>query len=168
MKLRQTCFLKFAQGKMLFAKAGTVLVVLFAALAGFAQTGADDRAFSEAMTTAVGDVHCVSAAGRLSFPGTAALIRDARLLISNDSAPVHLASAMQTPVIEIYGATVPEFGFTPFGVPHRIVQREGLSCRPCGIHGGNVCPIGTFECMKSITPRDVLAAAEELLGQALM
>jgi heptosyltransferase II len=125
--------------------------------------GNEDRDLTEAIVRDVDDPRCVSSSGQLSFPGTAALIRDAQLLISNDSAPVHLASAMRTPVIEIYGATIPGFGFTPFGVSHEIVQRNGLACRPCGIHGGRVCPIKTFECMKSITPDDVLAAARRLL-----
>ncbi|MBE0645298.1 MAG: glycosyltransferase family 9 protein [Bacteroidetes bacterium] len=106
----------------------------------------------------------VNTAGDLGFLASAALIEGAGVLISNDSAPVHLASAMGTPVVEIYGATVPAYGFTPFGVPHRIVQREDLDCRPCAIHGGNECPIHTFACMKGLEARFVIEAAEELLN----
>ncbi|MDH7516000.1 MAG: glycosyltransferase family 9 protein [Bacteroidota bacterium] len=106
---------------------------------------------------------CVDASGALGFPASAALIAGARLLIANDSAPVHLASAMGTPVVAVFGATIPAFGFTPFGVPHEIIEVRGLACRPCGRHGGKTCPVGTFVCMREITPDRVYAAAVRLL-----
>lgn len=106
----------------------------------------------------------VNAAGQLGFLASASLIGRAAVLVSNDSAPVHLASAMGTPVVEIYGATVPAFGFSPHGVPHRIVQLEGLDCRPCAIHGGQRCPLGTFACMRDLDAQRVIEAAEELLA----
>lgn len=102
--------------------------------------------------------------GKLSPRQSAEAIRRCAVLISNDSAPVHLASAVGTPVVEIYGPTLPSFGFTPFGVPHRIVENKNLSCRPCGDHGGNRCPLGTFDCMKSISVFEVLRAVEDLLN----
>jgi len=116
-----------------------------------------------ARIAAIAGVPAVNTAGKLSLTASAALIGGASLLISNDSAPVHMASAMGTPVVEIFGATVPEFGFTPYGIPYRIVQREGLSCKPCAIHGGNACPIQTFECMRDLSPTAVITAARELL-----
>jgi heptosyltransferase-2 len=105
-----------------------------------------------------------NAAGMLGFLASAAMIEGADVLISNDSAPVHLASAMGTPVVEIYGATDASYGFSPYGVPHRLVQREDLDCRPCAIHGGNACPIGTFVCMRGLTADHVIRAAAELIG----
>jgi heptosyltransferase II len=110
----------------------------------------------------------INTAGRFGFLASAVLIQRAALLISNDSAPVHLASAMGTPVVVIYGATVPEFGFTPFGIDHEIVQVEGLSCKPCAIHGGHRCPIRTFDCMKNISPLRVVEAVNRILGNAAM
>lgn len=127
--------------------------------------GAEDRALCDRILAAAGpDLCVVNTAGQLGFLASAALIGEAAVLISNDSAPVHLASAMGTPVVEIYGATSPAFGFSPYGVPHRIVQKEGLSCRPCAIHGGDRCPIGTFVCMRELPATDVIRATEELLG----
>lgn len=126
--------------------------------------GAEDRERCARIMEMAG-VSSVNAAGQLSLNASAALIEGASLLISNDSAPVHMASAMGTPVVEIFGATVPEFGFTPYGVPYRVVQREGLSCKPCAIHGGNSCPVKTFECMRQLSPFDVITAANELLSQ---
>lgn len=113
---------------------------------------------------AAADAEIVTSAGSLSFLGSAALLARARLLVSNDSAPVHLASAMGTPVVEIFGATVPAFGFTPWGVPHETVDIGELPCRPCGIHGGDRCPITTFTCMRDLPADRVLAAALRLLA----
>lgn len=127
--------------------------------------GKDDREICEQIAGAVPAGRVVSAAGVLSYLASAAAIESARVLISNDSAPVHIASAMGTPVAEIFGATIPAFGFTPFGVPHRIVQREGLACRPCNIHGGHSCPIKTFACMEELEPGVVLDAVIGLLGE---
>jgi heptosyltransferase-2 len=109
------------------------------------------------------DPRIVNTAGELGFLASAVLVEGAGVLISNDSAPVHLASAMGTPVVEIYGATAPQYGFSPYGVPYRIVQHENLDCRPCAIHGGDECPIGTFVCMKELGEERVIRAAEELL-----
>lgn len=126
--------------------------------------GPDDRALCEGIQAAAGVPGVVSVAGTLTLLESAALIGLASLVISNDSAPVHLASAMGTPVVEIFGATSPSFGFTPFGVPHAIVQMDGLSCRPCAIHGGDACPIRTFACMRTLAPEVVITAARRLLS----
>jgi heptosyltransferase-2 len=107
----------------------------------------------------------VNTAGEVPFLVSASLIGGAAVLISNDSAPVHIASAMGTPVVELYGATVPGFGFTPFGVPHRIAEVHGLPCRPCGIHGGDTCPVRTFACMRELDPATIVNAARELMRE---
>jgi len=127
--------------------------------------GAADRALCSRIATTVASRRCISHAGELSFLASAALIGMCDLLLSNDSAPVHLASAMNTPVIEIYGATSPSFGFTPLGVPHRIVEVDGLSCKPCGIHGGRRCPEKHFSCMRDLAPLRVHTAVVELLRE---
>lgn len=92
--------------------------------------------------------------GQLSLRCSAELIRQCRVLVSNDSAPQHLASAVGTPVVAIFGSTVPAFGFYPYGPNNTVVEHE-LACRPCGIHGKNRCPIGTLDCMRSILPERV-------------
>ncbi len=85
------------------------------------------------------------------------------LLISNDSAPVHIATATCTPTIVIYGPTVPEFGFAPPSDIGQIIQNENLWCRPCASHGGNECPIHSHECMTSISAQNVFDVAKSLL-----
>ncbi len=105
----------------------------------------------------------INCAGEFTLLQSAELIRRCIFIVSNDSAPMHLSVSVGTPVIAIYGATVPEFGFAPRGPFDEIVQINGLSCRPCGIHGGNRCPIKTFDCMRTITVKDVLNKIEFLL-----
>ncbi len=104
-------------------------------------------------------------AGRFSILQSAELLRRCKALVSNDSAPMHLAVAMRTPVIAVFGATVPSFGFAPYGAKDVVVQTEGLPCRPCSIHGGDKCPIGTFECMVKISAETVFEKVIQLIGQ---
>jgi heptosyltransferase-2 len=103
-------------------------------------------------------------AGGLSVLGSACLIKKLQLLISNDSAPLHLANAVQTDVIAIFGPTVKSFGFSPFRQRDKVIEVE-LNCRPCGKHGHTACPQQHFSCMKNIKPETVLNAVYELLEQ---
>ncbi|MCX6285924.1 MAG: glycosyltransferase family 9 protein [Bacteroidetes bacterium] len=92
-------------------------------------------------------------AGSLSFLESAALMKDARMNYTNDSAPMHLASAVNAPSAVVYCSTVPEFGFGPLSDKHWIIQsRKELSCRPCGLHGKKECPLHHFECAATISP----------------
>jgi heptosyltransferase II len=98
----------------------------------------------------------LDATGRLSLLASAELIRRARVLVTNDSAPMHLASAMATPTVAIFGPTVPDFGFGPLAPHAATVGHEALACRPCDRHGPRVCPLGHWECMRAMTPETVL------------
>lgn len=95
-------------------------------------------------------------AGKLSLPQLVALCSVVHRVITNDSAPLHIAESLGTPVTALFGPTVPEFGFAPYLPESRVVERRGLPCRPCGIHGHRVCPVGTHECMVSLSVGDVL------------
>src|SRR5437762_6047830 len=66
-----------------------------------------------------------------------------------------------TPTVAIFGSTVPAFGFGPRGPHDRVVQLDGLPCRPCSAHGPPSCPLGHHLCMKSLSVEDVLLAIEE-------
>lgn len=104
-------------------------------------------------------------AGKFSLLQSADLLRRCKALVANDSAPLHLGVAIGIPVVSIFGATVPEFGFAPYGDRHAIVEVRGLACRPCAIHGGNTCPIGSFDCMKRIDVPSVLAAIHKVVNE---
>jgi len=128
--------------------------------------GEADRALGEAIVAGSGMPNVISAAGKLTLLQSAALIGMSRLLITNDSAPMHIAVAMRTPVVAIFGATVPSFGFAPYGERDVILETNGLKCRPCSVHGGDTCPIATFECMLNISAAAVYARVKQLLGPA--
>ena len=89
----------------------------------------------------------VNLAGKIALPASAALMQGAVMNYVNDSAPLHLASAMNAPVTAVFCSTVPEFGFTPLSDNTTIWQTsESLDCRPCGLHGYEACPKGHFKC----------------------
>jgi heptosyltransferase-2 len=100
----------------------------------------------------------ISASGRgvdltkeLSLLQSAALMEGAAMNYVNDSAPLHIASAMNAPVTAIFCSTVPAFGFGPLRANGRIVETtEKLDCRPCGLHGHKACPKGHFRCAEGI------------------
>jgi heptosyltransferase-2 len=145
---------RFAALGRMFAKRGYALALI---------GGSEDRRVCGELVNLIGSRDVLNAAGDLSLLESAELIRRCGLLVSNDSAPMHLAVAMRVPVVAIFGPTVPHFGFGPRGVQDVVVERNGLSCRPCGIHGGRRCPIGTFECMLSIPPSQVFETANTIL-----
>lgn len=91
-----------------------------------------------------------NSAGKFSFLESAELISRFDLLMTNDSAPLHIANAVGTKAIAIFGSTIPAFGFYPYGKNDAVVEVNGLKCRPCGIHGRNECPVGTLDCMNKI------------------
>jgi heptosyltransferase-2 len=101
----------------------------------------------------------VDATGRLSLLASAELIGRSALLVTNDSAPLHLASAMNTPTVAVFGPTVPEFGFGPLAERSTVAGHESLACRPCDRHGPQRCPLGHWRCMREITPDAVASLA---------
>ena len=93
----------------------------------------------------------VNLAGKLSLLESAALMQGAAMNYVNDSAPLHLCSAMNAPTTAIFCSTVPAFGFGPLADNARIVETpEPLDCRPCGLHGHRACPLGHFRCATTI------------------
>jgi heptosyltransferase-2 len=126
--------------------------------------GEEDAALAEAIVQMCGG-KAVSAAGALSLRESAALIRRARLLVTNDSAPLHLATAMGTPVLALFGPTVPEFGFGPRGSGDVTLGHSELPCRPCSRHGPKVCPLGHHRCMRDLSV-DVVARAMATMASA--
>ncbi|MCB1142090.1 MAG: lipopolysaccharide heptosyltransferase II [Leptospiraceae bacterium] len=94
--------------------------------------------------------------GKTNLQELSYIISGAKVLISNDSSPIHIASAFNIPTVQIYGATVPDFGYTTLSEMHFISEVNGLNCRPCGIHGGNTCPQNHFRCMKDQNLNEII------------
>lgn len=102
-------------------------------------------------------------AGDFSIMDTAAVFARSSFVVANDSAAGHLAAAVSTPVLTIYGPTVPSMGFYPVGKRNVIAELPGLYCRPCSKHGPRRCPEKHFRCMHELTVDNVLEQIEILL-----
>ncbi|MGE0133800.1 MAG: glycosyltransferase family 9 protein [Dehalococcoidia bacterium] len=101
-------------------------------------------------------VDSLSLCGALDFPRLAALIEAAPLLISNNTAPAHIAAAVQTPVVDLYALTNPQH--TPWRVPARVLSND-VPCRDCY---RSVCPLGHQLCLAGVPPEAVVEAALDL------
>ncbi len=125
--------------------------------------GPADQAAAQAMLDAAPD-RVASAAGAMPLRVSAAILERAGVLVTNDSAPLHLASATGTPTVAIFGPTVPRFGFGPRAPRSAIVERTDLSCRPCSAHGPATCPLGHHRCMGEIPASTVRDTIHQLIG----
>lgn len=104
--------------------------------------------------------------GKISLLDLAELCKLSSIVVSNDSAPIHIASAfLNTRVLGIFGPTVKEFGFFPWSKNSKVFEVNDLYCRPCGIHGGKICPEKHFRCMKEILPETIEKEIIEYLNR---
>ena len=114
-----------------------------------------------------------NACGKFTINQTASVIQQSRVVISHDSAVMHIAAALNKPVVSIWGNTVPEFGMHPYfgqdGMSHPLsetIEVPNLSCRPCSRIGYKECPKGHFKCMREIS-EDAVAAAVDRFWRAV-
>jgi heptosyltransferase-2 len=121
-----------------------------------------DAPYAEAIQQAAGNIG-VNLVGQTDLAMLVAVIDRSLVLVTNDSAPMHVAVARGTPVVAIFGPTAPSQGYGPYSERAVVVERE-LSCRPCSRHGGAHCPIGTHACMREIGANDVQRAVADLLS----
>jgi heptosyltransferase-2 len=126
--------------------------------------GRADAETAHKIENSIDDKRVINFAGKLTLLESASVISRSKLLISNDSSPVHIATAVGTRSVVLFGPTVPAFGFAPPPVLGRVVELEGLWCRPCTSHGSRECPTHTHECMKGILPDTVFHLSNELLA----
>jgi lipopolysaccharide heptosyltransferase II len=116
-----------------------------------------------AVLTADHPTRVISAAGRFGLQGTGALLQRAATVVSGDTGVMHMATAVGTPVVALFGPTVREFGFFPYTRAARVVELD-LSCRPCSSKGGPRCPLGHHRCLGDIGPELVYSALCENLS----
>ncbi len=128
--------------------------------------GAADVAIGDAIVSQVPKGSAANAAGRIGFLASAALIGRAVALVTNDSAPQHIASAMNTPTVTIFGPTVPDFGFGPLAPGSTVAGVRTLACRPCDRHGPQRCPLGHWRCMRELSPAEVFGLLTQTLSQS--
>lgn len=109
--------------------------------------GKDDTQLCDQICQDVNTKRIENLAGKLNLLESAALMKKAKMNYVNDSAPLHLASAVNAPVTAIFCSTIPEFGFGPLSdISCTIEVEEKLDCRPCSLHGKTKCPEGHFKC----------------------
>jgi lipopolysaccharide heptosyltransferase II len=110
------------------------------------------------------DSHPLNLAGKLTFIESAALLQQSRLLVTNDTGVMHMAGAVGTPVVAIFGPTTRELGFFPFRSASRVIEHEQLNCRPCSFHGTARCPRKHFRCMQEILPDQIIQAVKMFIS----
>lgn len=126
--------------------------------------GREDAELCKRLAAASGGI---SLAGETTIVQTIDFLKQCTVILTNDSAPTHLAWIAGCPTVAVFGATSPKFGFAPRGEESLILQNDTLQCRPCAIHGGNQCPLGTLECMKSVKPERATKAIESILTKMI-
>jgi heptosyltransferase II len=123
-----------------------------------------DAALAREIAVAGGTGRVVDATGRLSLLGSAELIGRAALTVTNDSSPLHLASAMGTPTVAIFGPTVPAFGFGPLSPRAAVAGHDSLPCRPCHKHGPQHCPLQHWRCMRELDAASIHRLADHIMS----
>jgi heptosyltransferase-2 len=108
-------------------------------------------------------LNIINFCGQLSILESSALLTYARLVVTEDSYLMHAANALGKKIVAFFGSTVKEFGFLPYLVENKILEVNGLKCRPCSHIGLEKCPKGHFKCMIDITPSVAIEAVRELL-----
>ncbi|MBK6781335.1 MAG: lipopolysaccharide heptosyltransferase II [Gemmatimonadetes bacterium] len=122
--------------------------------------GGGDRVVAAEIATAAGR-RAASSAGELDLQASGALLRRAAVAVSGDTGPMHLATAVGTPVVALFGPTVEQFGFFPYRGRATVLERP-MPCRPCSSKGGPRCPLTHHQCMEEMMPDLVLGRALEL------
>lgn len=92
------------------------------------------------------------------------LISHLNLMVSMDSANMHLASLTNTPVVSVWGATHPYAGFLGWNQSSDNVVQIDLPCRPCSIYGNKECVRGDYACMRNIAPEQIVERMEGCLS----
>lgn len=106
---------------------------------------------------------CVCVASKLKgLQEELSLMSKLDVMLSMDSANMHLASLVGTRVVSVWGATHPYCGFMGWAQKQAdIVQNNNLTCRPCSVFGNKPCYRGDFACMNTITPNEIIKKLEE-------
>ncbi|MGB4845463.1 MAG: glycosyltransferase family 9 protein [Ferruginibacter sp.] len=116
----------------------------------------------------VDEIKIYNACGKFNLNESADLVKGAKLVISHDTGLMHIAAALQKPVISVWGNTVPAFGMYPYygsrsNKEYDVVEINKLWCRPCSKIGYKKCPKGHFKCMEKIDVNDIVNLVKKRL-----
>ncbi len=115
--------------------------------------GKEDEAYGQKVKSAIRNSQSaiLNAAGQYSLNQSASLVRQAKVVVTNDTGLMHIAAAFKKPVVSIWGNTIPEFGMSPYYGNNQIqnskFEVQNLNCRPCSKLGYDSCPKRHFNCM---------------------
>jgi heptosyltransferase-2 len=107
----------------------------------------------------------IDMSGKLGLLETGSVIERSRLLVCNDSGLMHMAAALSTPIVAVFGPTTRELGFYPYHATSEVVSSD-IPCRPCHHIGSDKCPLGHHMCMQEVTVEEVVEAASRLMEPA--
>lgn len=105
----------------------------------------------------------LSLVNRFKLTDEIGLIQNCAVLLSMDSANMHLASIVQTPVVSVWGATHPHAGFYGYGQKIEDAVQLEMECRPCSIFGNKPCKWGDFRCMNQIRAEMIISKIEKYI-----
>jgi heptosyltransferase-2 len=129
--------------------------------------GPDDallcQRIASGINTALHTRAAIDVSGTLSLCETAAAMQMCSVVLTNDTGLMHIAAATKRKVVALFGSTVQEFGFFPFGTTSTVLEVNGLSCRPCSHIGRSSCPKKHFRCMKDIQMEQAVQAVASML-----
>ena len=112
--------------------------------------GPSDKALCEKIKNKSTHSNIKILAGELSLLESCELMKHAKMNYVNDSGPLHLASAGNSPTTAFFCSTVPAYGFYPLAYNSTVIEVSNLDCKPCGLHGYKVCPKNNFRCGNEI------------------
>lgn len=121
----------------------------------------DERALCEKIQRQI--PNSISLAGGLSIWQSMMVLKRSQGIICNDSGAMHMAAVVDVPIISLFGPTVQELGYRPWSSKSIVLENTKMLCRPCGQHGGKRCPIGTHDCMKSLSAEQVVESFNSIL-----
>ncbi len=150
---------RFAETAAALASQNGDGVVVF----GSGQETAQCQEITDMIRRACPSVPVFNLAGRASLLEAAAAMDRCSVVIANDTGLMHIAAARRRPVVVVYGPTVRQFGFFPYGTRSVVIEHPSLECRPCTHIGLPSCPKAHFRCMNEIPASRVIDAASRLL-----
>lgn len=116
---------------------------------------ASEKSLCEYIKAKSGRENIYNYAGQFSLSELLSVIKQSKRVYCNDSAPLHIASALNVPATAFFCSTVTDFGFYPLSSKSEVIEVKDLNCRPCGIHGYKECPKHHFQCGLLINIDDV-------------
>lgn len=131
--------------------------------------GAEDR-FNGELIASVDPVKIYNACGKFNLNESADLLRQSKLVVTHDTGLMHIAAALQKPIISIWGNTAPVFGMYPYyGNQSKqqfdVMEVSGISCRPCSKIGYHHCPMEHFKCMEKQDIQAIVSTIKKRLAR---